>query len=192
MKILVLVFISLFAFIAEAHAQLIVNKSTIELTESSPRSNIRITNPSADTLYVNLDIDELLNPAVDESLRTPIDLLADPKILVLPQQMVLEPGQTKIVRIITTSTQVNTDQVYRLNVVPFAGKPLMGESEEKSVGVKILLGYKLLVLVRPEQILPNIEYTRLANSLMFNNAGNTSVLLREIRRVVLPVMIAKV
>jgi len=141
---------------------------------------VRISNSGADTLYVNLDIEQLLDPANDESLRKPIDLLNNPKILVLPQQLALEPGQTKLVRVVSTNTDIKSDKVFRLNVVPFAGKPLSSQKEQKSIGVKILMGYKLLVLVRPEKILSNIEYQQSSSTLTFSNTGNTSVLLRQI------------
>jgi len=180
MKLPLLALVCLGAFASNASAQLTVSKTTFELTESSPRSSVRLNNSGADTLYVNLEIEELLNPAEDESLRKPIDLLANPDMLVLPQQLVLEPGQTKLVRVVSTNAQVDSDKVYRLNVVPFAGKPLLGDVEDKQIGVRILLGYKLLILVRPESISPKIEYTQLSNSLRFSNTGNTSVLLREI------------
>jgi len=163
-----------------ASAQLEVSKGTMELTESSPRTTLRLTNSGADTLYVNLNFDHLLDPANDESKREPIDLLNNPKMLVLPQQLVLEAGQTKLVRVISAHSNVISDQVYRLNIVPFAGKPLLDANENKSVGVNILLGYRLLVLVRPETISPKVDFDRKVDSVVFRNSGNTSVLLREI------------
>jgi len=163
-----------------ASAQLEVSKSTMELTESSPRTTLRLTNSGADTLYVNLNFDHLLDPANDESKREPIDLLNNPQMLVLPQQLVLEAGQTKLVRVISAHSNVISDRVYRLNIVPFAGKPLLDADDNKSVGVNILLGYKLLVLVRPETVSPKIDFDRNGNSVVFRNSGNTSVLLREI------------
>jgi len=161
-------------------AQLEVSKTTLELSESNPRTTVRISNTGSDTLYVKMNIDQLLDPANDESLRKPIDLMSSPEILVLPQQLVLEAGQTKIVRVVTTNANVDSDQVYRLNVAPFAGSPLLDGKETRSYGVKILFGYKLLVLVRPENIAPKVDYQVLDNSLNFTNTGNTSVLLREI------------
>jgi len=163
-----------------ASAQLEVSKGTLELTESNPRNTLRLSNSGADTLYINLDIDHLLDPANDESLREPIDLLNNPQMLVLPQQLILEAGQTKLVRVISTHKNVDTDQVYRLNIVPFAGKPLLNGNDAKKAGVKLLLGYKLLVLVRPEAMSPKLDYQRDATSVVFSNSGNTSVLLREI------------
>lgn len=167
-------------YIPSVQAQLSVSKTTLELAESNPRSSVRVSNTGADTLYVNLEIEQLLDPAGDESLRKTIDLLSNPDILVLPQQMVLSPGQTKIVRVVTTKKDVTSDKVYRLKVVPFAGKPLLGEKQLKSADVKILMGFKLLVLVRPEDMLPKLEYQLNGQSISFSNTGNTSVLLREI------------
>jgi len=163
-----------------AMAQLNVDKSVLELTNQSQRSTVRLSNSGKDTLYINLKLLEVTNPEADSPTKTP---LVDPTkdgILVHPRQIILEPGQARSARVVLNQPVTDQDRVFRLKLEPLAGDALQNDDAERTAGVRMLLGYQLLVLARPDTLAPDIELQRQADSIVFLNHGNTSVLLRQL------------
>jgi hypothetical protein len=54
-------------------------------------------------------------------------------------------------------------------------KPVVGELSSEQAGLKILVGYDVLVLVRPRTAQPRVAGTRAGNVLTLRNNGNVSV-----------------
>jgi len=150
-------------FSANALAQITVSRSVIEF---SPTEKL-LQNP------------ESANPVRQE--------LTDPRVapvLVSPRQMLVLPGQRKRLRIIMREAATEQDRIFRLTVKPYTGKLNIEQSasNEKASAIKVLVGYDLLLISRPESIQPDVTTVRTDNSIKFVNSGNTNVLLRRIRQ----------
>ena len=98
-------------------------------------------------------------------------------LLVSPARMILEPGQRKLARVAAIAQGNDRERVYRVTV-----KPVAGPLEAKDSALKILIGYDVLVLVRPAAPRPMVTGLRTGTSLTLRNEGNTSVELVEGRQ----------
>jgi len=83
--------------------------------------------------------------------------------------MVLEPGQRRIIRVAALLPRDMTERVYRVTVKPVAG-PINAET----TALKVLLGYDVLVLLRPQRIAGEVTALRNGRKLVFHNESNTA------------------
>jgi len=165
---------------SEVSAQLNVDKSVIELSSSDERRVIRLSNSGEDTLYVNLELHQVQDPTALEMTLLPSTDALSSGILVHPRQLIIAPGQTRTARVVLKKSIPEIDEVYRLVLSPFAGDALAESKSTKGAGIRMLLGYKILVLVRPDELNPEIELQRDSESVRLVNHGNTNVLMRTL------------
>jgi P pilus assembly chaperone PapD len=140
-------------------------------------ADIDVWNDSPDRAYVAVEPREILSPGtpVQGARKDP-----DPEklgLLVAPARMILEPGQHKLLRIAAISPASDRERVYRLTV-----KPEVGRLQSDKSGLKLLVGYDLLVLVRPADPHPHVSASRSGRSITFSNDGNVSVELADGRQ----------
>ena len=69
--------------------------------------------------------------------------------------MILEPGQRKLIRVAAITASPDHEHVYRVTV-----KPVVGAIQANESGLKIMVGYDVLVLVRPVHAAPNVTAVR--------------------------------
>jgi P pilus assembly chaperone PapD len=134
------------------------------------REDLEVWNDSPERSFVAIEPREIINPGspTQSDHQDP-----DPEklgLLVGPSRMILEPGQRKLVRIASLSSSSDREHVYRVTV-----KPVVGGIESEDSGLKVLVGYDVLVLVRPAQPAANVSASRNGRSLTFSNSGNVSV-----------------
>lgn len=101
-------------------------------------------------------------------------------MIISPNRMVLAPGQNKIFRVVPTRPADDADKVYRILIKPHASK-MSGQSEEKTAGIKLMIGYELLVFMRPANYKVDLQAKREGKKLNLYNAGNTNINVREIK-----------
>ena len=154
-----------------ARAELVLSELIVDLQSGKHvRDDVEIWNKSDERAFVAVEPRQILNPSLanQSEHRDP-----DPEklgLLVSPTRMILEAGQRKLLRIATLAPANSREQVYRVTV-----KPVIAGVQAPDSGLKILVGYDVLVLVRPPQALPSITATRNGRALTFNNQGNVSV-----------------
>jgi P pilus assembly chaperone PapD len=164
--------------LAPARAELVLSQLIVELkADGKMRDDIEVWNNSPERAYVAVDPNEIINPgqASEERRREP-----DPEkrgLLVAPARLILEPGQRKLVRVAALAAGVERERVYRVTV-----KPVAGELSAERSGLKILVGYDVLVLLRPANAHPQLTARRSGNSLTFRNDGNASLELADGRQ----------
>ena len=164
-------FVSLLQPSSAARAELVLSQLVVELNaDRKLRDDIEIWNNSPERVYVAAEPSEIIHPGqLTEARRQE----ADPEkrgLLVSPARMILEPGQRKLVRVAALSPDRLRERVYRVTIRPVAG----ALSPEQS-GLKILVGYDVLVLVRPADPRPKLVGKRAGNILTFRNEGNSSI-----------------
>jgi len=167
-----------------ASAQLQISRSVIDFNANASVQDIEIINRGKDKLYLNLTIAEVLDPESEKPTRQPLDDPRTAPVLVNPRQLLLTPGQRKVVRVILREKAVDKDRIYRLAVKPYTGKVRLNSkvAGTKATGIKVLVGYDLLVISRPDDPQPNVVVSRSHDSVQFTNQGNTSVLLSNIEQ----------
>lgn len=161
-----------------ARADLVLSDLILDLGSGGPvRRDIEVWNDSDERSFVSVEPREILQAGLPQQSdrRDP-----DPEklgLLVAPARMVLEPHQRKLVRIANLGADQARERVYRVTVSPVAGA-IKGEAD----GLKVMVGYDVLVLVRPQTVSAKVAATRGAKVLTFTNEGNVSVELIEGRQ----------
>ena len=156
---------------APAQAELVLSELIVDLQPGQQsRDDVEVWNDSPDRAYVAIEPREIVNAGLaSQSARQD----PDPEklgLLVAPARMILDPGQRKLVRIAAMGTASGRERVYRVTV-----KPVVGGIRSDASGLKIMVGYDVLVLVRPAQPLPSVNAARDGRTITFANAGNVSV-----------------
>lgn len=157
--------------LSAAHAELVLSQLVVELSaDRKSRDDIEVWNDSPERAYVAAEPSEILNPGQRLEARRQE---ADPEkrgLLVSPARMILEPGQRRLVRVAALSPDRLRERVYRVTI-----KPVAGALASEQSGLKILVGYDVLVLVRPTDPRPQLVAKRSGNILTFRNEGNSSL-----------------
>lgn len=163
---------------APARANLAVDNLIVDLGPADgARKDLTLTNNGKERLYVLVTPREVLKPGTKEERRVE---RFDPKsmgLLVTPRRIVLEPGQVKAVRVIGLGRQGSAERIYRLEIKPVTGKVSASRS-----GVKVLFGYNVLVMRRPQRIIARLEARRERGGIRFINRGNANVALGKGRQ----------
>lgn len=156
---------------ASAKAEIVLSQLVVDLgAKANERADIEVWNTSGERAYVAAEPSEILEAGrPSEQRRTE----ADPEkrgLLVSPNRMILEPGQRRLIRIAPIGPRGTTERVYRVTV-----KPVAGELTSDVSGLKLLIGYDVLVLLRPVEMRPILSAVRSGNRLTIRNDGNASV-----------------
>lgn len=161
--------------IAPASAELAVSQLIVELKPGALRAaDIEIYNDSAERSFVSVEPREIIDAGLDR--EKPL-LAPDPEklgLLISPTRLVIEPHQRRRLRIAAIGPVPLQERIYRVTVKPVAGEVTGTES-----GLKLLVGYDLLVLVRPPAHKPNVDISRADSVLKIVNRGSASVELAE-------------
>lgn len=158
-----------------ARAELVLSQLVVDLQAGKPaRQDVEVWNNGPSVTYVSVEPREIVDAGTaGESGR--VD--PDPEklgLLVSPARMVLEPGQRKLLRVAAIDSSRDRERVYRVTV-----KPVVGQLSSDQSGLKILIGYDLLVLARPTDVQTKVSGTRSGNFLLLRNNGNSSVELTD-------------
>lgn len=163
--------LSALLFPAAAHGELVLSELIVELQPGKHvRDDLEVWNNAPERAYVAVEPREIINPSLN-SQRDRRD--PDPEklgLLVSPSRMILEPGERRLLRIASLAPGSDQEHVYRVTV-----KPVVGGVDAKDSGLKLLVGYDVLVLVRPAQPVTNVSAVRIGKKLTFKNMGNVSV-----------------
>jgi P pilus assembly chaperone PapD len=156
---------------APAHADLVLSELIVELQPGKVmRDDIEVWNNSSARSYVFTEPREIIDPSLS-SQRDRKD--PDPEklgLLVEPARMILEPGQRRLVRIAAFAASTDREHVYRVTI-----KPVLGTLRSEESGLKVVVGYDVLVLLRPSQPAAHVTASRAGRKLRFSNLGNVSV-----------------
>jgi P pilus assembly chaperone PapD len=153
-----------------ARAELVLSDLVVELHPGiSSRKDIELWNNSDERFYVEVTPAEIVNPGrpTETRLQEP-----DPErlgLLVSPNRLILEPGQHKVVRIAAITAPATSERIYRVTV-----KPVVGELSGEQSGLKVLVGYDVLAIIRPDNPVPRISGNRDGRTLIIRNDGNSS------------------
>ena len=161
--------------ISPAFANMVLSEAIIHFEPGKPlRKDIEVENPSSENLYVEISPKIVSEPGTKSEHRIDITDPRESGLLVTPNKIVVPPGGRKLVRLVSLEPLGEKERVYRVTF-----KPVVGDIESEHIGIKVLIGYEVLVLMQPASPEPNLITKRSGKTLSFENKGNTNVLLRE-------------
>ena len=140
----------------------------------SRTSDIEVTNNSAERSYVVVEPREIQNAGTPSEAPVTSPDPARLGLLVSPARFILESHQRRTLRVAAIGAPGDRERVYRVIV-----KPVSGEVAGSESGLKLLVGYDLLVLVRPQAIRNDVKAERSGLRLTLVNHGNASVEVAE-------------
>ncbi|MFC3786131.1 P pilus assembly chaperone PapD [Sphingopyxis italica] len=165
-----------------ASANLSISKLWVDFKEGDQeRSDLVIRNDSQDRYYVAVTVAEIVDAGTElenKLVETDPDKLG---LLVTPNQIVLEPGAIRSIRLVSLNKSLTRDRVYRVLVAPQVGalKVKDAGAENRGVAIKMLAAYDVLVIDRPKASEAKVEAQRLPGQVILTNSGNSNVLVAE-------------
>jgi P pilus assembly chaperone PapD len=156
-------------------ANMVLSEAIIHFEPGKPlRKDIEVENPGSENLYIEITPSVVNQPGTENEKRETINDPRESGLLATPNKLVIPPGGRKLVRLVSLKPLGEKERVYRVTF-----KPVVGDLETEQIGIKILVGYEVLVLVQPAIPEPNLVAKRDGKKLFFVNEGNTDILLRE-------------
>ena len=167
-----------------ASAQISVSRSVVEFPRSEKVQDIEVFNAGDHKVYLDMNAAEIINPESEDAQRVELTDPRNAPLLITPRQLMVPAGERRRLRIILREQAVDKDRVFRLSVKPYAGSVSIDAEggDKKASAIKVLVGYDLLLLSRPEKLDADVAVERGDTSIEFHNTGNTNVLLRKIEQ----------
>jgi len=155
-------------------AQITVNGAIFHLKFGDrPVQNVTVGNSSPDPFYVQVTVDEILDPADGGAKMQPsTDLLASPK------SFSIQGNGTRTVRLLRKAPPGESERVYRVAFAPQDRG--LGDQVDLSGGarkamIRVLTGMGILVYADPINPHAELSWERTKDSLIFKNSGNVHV-----------------
>ncbi|MBL0317867.1 MAG: fimbria/pilus periplasmic chaperone [Alphaproteobacteria bacterium] len=177
-KLLLLACVALFALPTPVRAEFALSNMILDFPAKGPRQqDVQVISKDEETQYLQMSISEIENPGTPQEQRIPVTTPENAGIIVSPMMMVLPAGVTKTLRFILMNEASDKEKIYRVSVKPVVNG--VEPPKDKQIGVKILVGYEVLVLVRPLNAKADIVGHRNGSQLTLTNHGNTNVIFQS-------------
>lgn len=158
-----------------ALANMALSNAIVHFEPGEPtRQDVEISNMGTEPLYVKIEPKVVLNPGTETEQR---ELITDPRehgLLVTPNRLVIAPGSAQVIRLVNIKGADDAERIFRITA-----RPIAGEFEATTSGLKVLIGYEVLAIVYPQNPQPNLQVARDGRTLTVTNSGNTNVFLQE-------------
>jgi P pilus assembly chaperone PapD len=135
----------------------------------APRGDVELLNTGSERLYVVVipSLVEAPGQSGEHRLEEP-----DPEklgLLATPNRVILEPGERKFLRIALLKPPAEQDRVFRIVV-----KPVVGGMSGNATGLKLIVGYEMLVIQRAAEPQARLTGARKGGALIISNSGTTN------------------
>ena len=159
-----------------AHASFLISSAILEFTTEGPKQqDIELINRSAEDDYIITEVGEMVHPGAADETRREVTDPAESWLLVTPDKHILPAGGRKLLRFVLLKPLDAEEHIYRIAV-----KPVIRDVENTAkVGLKILVGYEVLVIIRPATIAPAYHASRQGKEFSVVNQGNSNVLFQN-------------
>lgn len=161
---------------SNARAEFLISSAILEFTQDGARQqDIELVSRGGETDYIVTEVNEIVGPGTPQEAHQRIEEPADGWLLVTPDKTVLAAGSRKVLRFVLLREPDEAEHIYRVAV-----KPVVSEVKNPAkVGLKVLIGYEALVIIRPAVVMPRYDITRNGKTLTVANRGNSNVLLQS-------------
>jgi len=156
---------------APAHAQLRISESVIEMHASDSLRQVDFHNDGEQAVHVTLELQRVVSPATSNPFNEHT-IPADADVLTITPSLLHIPAKQSVKALVRRAvTQLDTDEVYRLQVKPM----------RKPNASPIVLNYDMLLLVRPNKASPSVFLKRTPSGLSLVNVGNSNALMSSMQ-----------
>lgn len=165
--------LSLISFVCSvpALAQIAVYPVIIDLPPTDlQRADFTVENPTTERVFVEVEPARVNAPGNPDEARLVATNPQELGLLTSPPRMVLEAGEKRLVRVAALDPPGEAERVFRVSV-----KPLVGEITGEQSGLKVLVGYDLLVIQRPSSPTAALDWEDRGSELVIRNVGNSNV-----------------
>jgi P pilus assembly chaperone PapD len=161
---------------SQAHAEFIISSAIIEFTKDGPQQqDIELISRSKDNDYIVSQVSEIVRPGMPDESRKLIEDPSEGMLLVTPDKTILTGGGRKILRFVLLKQPDAQEHIFRVEVKPV----IKGVENNTKVGLKILVGYEVLFIVRPAVMQPQYTAQRSGKTFTVTNTGNTNILFQN-------------
>lgn len=151
-------------------ASLTLDKVIIDIADQETgRADIELANEGAERMYVAVEPFEILKPDQSDETRVELPIGDDSPLFVSPRRLILEAGERRLVRIAAIGGRPESERTFRVRIRPVAGE-VVGEDS----GLKLMIGYDTLVLLRPSNRKGSLTVVRESEKILVRNDSNTS------------------
>lgn len=166
---------ALFSNAGSASASMQVQQNVVHFLPGQPAQfDLQVSNPDKETLYIEVEVLQVVNPGTEEELRKPAPNPLEADFLVTPNRFILPPNNRKIIRLVNTGGHSSEERVFRINL-----RPIPPPAEASQHAIRIHVAYQVLALIAPSNPEADLQIERQGNSLTAKNLGNINVLLRN-------------
>ena len=171
-------FLLAFFMMCDTFSQIFVSPTIINFfPDELPRQDVVVTNEGNETVYLSIKAYRVNHPGTKIEKKVTIHDPSKLKFIVSPTRMIIPPKQHRLLRLMKLASPQKQDSIYRIEVVPIP-KQLLPVKEKfmnkRRIGIRIILAYGILVIVRPQHIKQNIQLVRNKTTLFIVNQGNTN------------------
>lgn len=175
-RIFTTVLCAAFLTAAPAHAEFIISSAILEFNARGPsQQDIELVSRSEARDYIVSEVSQILNPGLATERREVVKDAQQGGLLVTPDKTILAPGSRKLLRFVLLRKPDAQEHIYRVTIKPV----IKGVDNTDKVGLKVLIGYEALVIVRPANPAPAYTVVRSGRSLRVTNTGNTNILFQN-------------
>lgn len=152
-------------------AAMVIDRAVVTFqADGSPREDVLVSNPDQEPLFIDVEVLTVSHPGTGVEER---EVVKDPEtigLIATPRRLMVPPGGQRVVRLVNLNGHGDKERVYRVNL-----NPVSGPVESEQMGVRIMVGYQLLVFVEPHDVEVKLEGQRDGTELTLFNAGNVNV-----------------
>lgn len=166
-------------------AAMVLDRSILTFAaDKAPREDVTVHNPDAEPMFVEVEVLEVRAPGTDKEERIVVRNPEEIGLIATPRRLVVPAGGSRVVRLVNLAGHGATERVYRVNVKPVAAPEdgSTGGETKKSMSIKILIAYQLLIFVNPEKTEVLVDGHRDGTTLQVQNKGNVNAYLYDGRQ----------
>ncbi|MDX1803619.1 MAG: fimbria/pilus periplasmic chaperone [Alcanivorax sp.] len=165
----------LWALVSQCLATMQVDRAIVHFPAGQPpRQDVVIRNPDDTPLFVDVRILTVTHAGTAQEKR---ELVKDPNavsLIATPRRVMVPPGGLRRVRLVNLGGNGKSERVYRVDL-----KPVSGSEHLDKTGIRIMIGYQLLVFIDPQTPEDKLTSQRDGRTLTITNQGNENVVLHN-------------
>ncbi len=162
-----------------ARAEFIINQAILEFNDTSgTQQDIDMISRSEGSDYVVTEVYEVRDAGLPSESKQLVDDPGKSGLVVTPNKTILAGGSRQVLRFVLLDPLSDHERIFRVAVKPVVGD--LGTSAK--MGLKVLVGYEVLVIVRPATIAPQFTVERQGKMLTVKNRGNSNILLQPVEQ----------
>jgi len=166
---------SALALSGTAWAGMALDRSIVHMNAGDPESvDVTVSNNGDEPLYIDTEIVEVFNPGSPAEDRVPLGVSLDVPFLVSPNKLIVPPGQRRLLRLVNMAGHADQERVFRVTA-----KPVPPPAIAERSGIRVMVGYQMLVIVGPQAPKPDLQSRREGGKLVVENHGNVNFMLHS-------------